>query len=300
MNIFWLEMALPILAISFCNISLCVLSWEWREGIIAAVSQWSNESWLVPPAPCWCGFQTVIVECQWALWGPFMRLKAFLNCPWLQKSFVLGSNFLSYLGIPPLLRLDDLEDEGVLGQDPEHVDDAGHHPGLHRGQALRLWSIGGDGVEDVDQHKEQCHQQCHAAWKWGEIRFWALVSGVLQLWVCAVLLVFYYGYLVYVLCKLPTKYSYLILQQTGVLRLQALVPYTCNSFLFIVIAIICHVLANPVYSQPFQSVCDYYNKESNLEKEKMKIWVRKEWRNLKTVPLVIANSSAVSVENHKT
>lgn len=75
----------------------------------------------------------------------------------------------------------------------------------------------------------------------------------------------------YVLCKLPTKYSYLILQQTGVLRLQALVPYTCNSFLFIVIAIICHVLANPVYSQPFQSVCDYYNKESNLEKEKMKI-----------------------------
>ena len=66
-------------------------------------------------------------------------------------------------------------------------------------------------------------------------------------------------------------HSYLILQQTGVLRLQALVPYTCNSFLFIVIAIICHVLANPVYSQPFQSVCDYYNKESNLEKEKMKI-----------------------------
>ena len=84
-----------------------------------------------------------------------MRLKAFLNCPWLQKSFVLGLNLLRYLGIPPLLRLDDLEDEGVLGQDPEHVDDAGHHPGLHRGQTLRLWSIGGDGVEDVDQHKEQ-------------------------------------------------------------------------------------------------------------------------------------------------
>ena len=79
-----------------------------------------------------------------------MRLKAFLNCPWLQKSFVLGLNLLSYLGIPPLLSLDDLEDEGVLGQDPEHVDDAGHHPGLHRSQALRLWSIGGDGVEDVD------------------------------------------------------------------------------------------------------------------------------------------------------
>ena len=34
--------------------------------------------------------------------------------------------------------LDDLEDEGVLSEDPEHVDDAGHHPGLHCGQALRL------------------------------------------------------------------------------------------------------------------------------------------------------------------
>ena len=79
--------------------------------------------------------------------------------------------------------------------------------------------------------------------------------------------------MLYVLCKLPAKYSYLIL-----LRLQVLVPgpspavssFTCNSFLFIVIAIICHVLANPVYSQPFQSVCDYYNKESNLrENENM-------------------------------
>ena len=65
---------------------------------------------------------------------------------------------LQALGLLPLEVLDHLEDEGVLGQDPEHVDDAGHHPGLHRGQALRLWSIGGDGVEDVDQHKEQCHQ----------------------------------------------------------------------------------------------------------------------------------------------
>ena len=41
-------------------------------------------------------------------------------------------------GLLPLEVLDDLEDEGVLSEDPEHVDDAGHYPGLHRGQALRL------------------------------------------------------------------------------------------------------------------------------------------------------------------
>ena len=70
---------------------------------------------------------------------------------------------LQALGLLPLEVLDHLENEGVLGQDPEHVDDAGHHPRLHCGQALRLWSIGGDRVEDVDQHQEQCHQQCHAA-----------------------------------------------------------------------------------------------------------------------------------------
>ena len=49
---------------------------------------------------------------------------------------------LQALGLLPLEVLDHLENEGVLGQDPEHVDDAGHHPGLHRGQALRLyWSF---------------------------------------------------------------------------------------------------------------------------------------------------------------
>ena len=48
---------------------------------------------------------------------------------------------LQALGLLPLEVLDHLEDEGVLGQDPEHVNDAGHHPGLHRGQALRLYRI---------------------------------------------------------------------------------------------------------------------------------------------------------------
>ena len=68
----------------------------------------------------------------------------------------------SHLGVASLLGLDDLEDEGVLGEDPEHVDDAGHHPGLHRGQALGLGGIGGDRVEDVDQDEEQSHQESHA------------------------------------------------------------------------------------------------------------------------------------------
>ena len=30
--------------------------------------------------------------------------------------------------------LDHLEDEGVLSEDPEHVKDAGHNPGLHSSQ----------------------------------------------------------------------------------------------------------------------------------------------------------------------
>ena len=38
------------------------------------------------------------------------------------------------LAAPLVTHHDHLEDECVLGQDPEHVDDAGHHPGLHRGQ----------------------------------------------------------------------------------------------------------------------------------------------------------------------
>ena len=49
-----------------------------------------------------------------------------------------------HLRVASLLSLDDLEDEGVLGEDPEHVNDAGHHPGLHRGQTLRLGGVGCD------------------------------------------------------------------------------------------------------------------------------------------------------------
>ena len=63
---------------------------------------------------------------------------------------------------PPLITYHDhLEDEGILGQDPEHMDDAGHHPGLHSRQTLGLGSVGSDRVEDVDEDEEQGDQQGH-------------------------------------------------------------------------------------------------------------------------------------------
>ena len=69
-----------------------------------------------------------------------------------------------HLRVASLLSLDDLEDKGVLCEDPEHVDDAGHHPGLHRGQTLRLGGVGCDWVENVDQDEEQSDQESHAPW----------------------------------------------------------------------------------------------------------------------------------------
>ena len=69
-----------------------------------------------------------------------------------------------HLRVASLLSLDDLKDEGVLGEDPEHVDDAGHHPGLHRGQTLSLGGVGCDWVENIDQDEEQSDQESHATW----------------------------------------------------------------------------------------------------------------------------------------
>ena len=69
------------------------------------------------------------------------------------------------LGVPPLFALDDLEDEGVLGQDPEDVDDAGHDPRLDGREALGLGRVGRDGVEDVDQDEEERDQQGHPSWR---------------------------------------------------------------------------------------------------------------------------------------
>ena len=114
-------------------------------------------------------------NCQALERGPFV-LKAFFNFAIKGEFYtaMLKANFPSllkstreideiHLRVASLLRLDDLEDEGVLGEDPEHVDDAGHHPGLHRGQALRLGGVGCDRVENVDQDEEQSHQESHAS-----------------------------------------------------------------------------------------------------------------------------------------
>ena len=67
------------------------------------------------------------------------------------------------VGVLPLFDLDDLEDDGVLGENAKHVEDAHDHPGLNRGQALGLGGVGRHGVEDVHQHEKQCHQQRHPA-----------------------------------------------------------------------------------------------------------------------------------------
>ena len=40
---------------------------------------------------------------------------------------------------------------------------AGEHPGLYCRQTLRLGGVGGDRVEDVDQHQEQGDQEGHPA-----------------------------------------------------------------------------------------------------------------------------------------
>ena len=47
---------------------------------------------------------------------------------------------------------------------PKHKEDAGEHPGLYCCQTLSLGCVGGDGVEDVDQHQEQGDQERHPPW----------------------------------------------------------------------------------------------------------------------------------------
>ena len=44
----------------------------------------------------------------------------------------------------------------------EHKQDAGQHPYFNGGESLSFGRVGGDIVEDVDQHQEQCYQQRHA------------------------------------------------------------------------------------------------------------------------------------------
>ena len=59
--------------------------------------------------------------------------------------------------------LNNFENKSVLCQDPEHVYDAGDHPGLHGRQTLRLRGGSGHEVENVHQDEEQSHQQRHPA-----------------------------------------------------------------------------------------------------------------------------------------
>ena len=39
----------------------------------------------------------------------------------------------------------------------------GNHPGLEGIQAICLGRVGSDGIENIDQDKEQCDQQSHPA-----------------------------------------------------------------------------------------------------------------------------------------
>ena len=50
----------------------------------------------------------------------------------------------------------------LLYQSTEHEEDACQHPGLDGRESLRLGSVGGDSVEDVDQHQEQSDQETHS------------------------------------------------------------------------------------------------------------------------------------------
>ena len=76
----------------------------------------------------------------------------------------LGEGVASCLDLP-LLRLDHLQDDGVLREHAEDVEDAHDDPGLDSGEALGLGRVGRYGVEDVDQHKEEGDEQCHPTWK---------------------------------------------------------------------------------------------------------------------------------------
>ena len=96
-----------------------------------------------------------------------------------------------------------LEYEGVLCEDPKHVENAGNYPGLNRsqtyGRELRkcwlcfvfvftfcFWRVCSDRIENINQHKKQRHQQRHAAWDIINILYMASVetiSIVFLLWI---------------------------------------------------------------------------------------------------------------------
>ena len=48
-------------------------------------------------------------------------------------------------------------------ESPKHEENTGQHPGLYGSQTLSLGGVGGDRVEDVDQHQEQGDKKPHPA-----------------------------------------------------------------------------------------------------------------------------------------
>ena len=51
--------------------------------------------------------------------------------------------------------------DSLLYKSTKYKKNAGQHPGFYRSQPLCLGCVGGDGVEDVDQHQEQGDQERH-------------------------------------------------------------------------------------------------------------------------------------------
>ena len=53
------------------------------------------------------------------------------------------------------------EEAGVLDEGAEDEEDADDDPRLDGSETLGLRDVGRDRVEDVHQHQEDCHEQCH-------------------------------------------------------------------------------------------------------------------------------------------
>ena len=84
----------------------------------------------------------------------------------MSKSFQAAKVLYSDLSIRPalhLLQLEEEEDGGILQHRPEDEDDAGDHPSLDGGEALRLGRVGLDRVVDVDEDEEEGDQHGHPA-----------------------------------------------------------------------------------------------------------------------------------------
>ena len=75
---------------------------------------------------------------------------------------VFSSGLWRTLELSPITNITNIE-ETTTYESPKHKEYTGEHPGLYCCQPLSLGGVGGDGVEDVDQHQEQGDQQGHPA-----------------------------------------------------------------------------------------------------------------------------------------